>query len=512
MSILDNKTTLEFLNKIQASSAFGYKKEVLKQLYLKNKKIVKKFLNLTYSPYNVFNIKNIKDYSKLELDDRFRLHIVDTLTLLNEIENAFIIQKLTGKNGKEALKNIYFSCDASGKELLIKILNRDLDSGINTSTINKIIPNCIPVANYMGAVSFSGFDDIIKRIETIVSSFYGDVDPEYIIGMSQKKMDGLFAFLELKDKKIISRKLKEILFLNPDLRKQIVKLHNTVTKTSSFRKTDNITLHGELTIDGEEDRLAANGIFKALTTIQLKNLGLTKKEMRPYHDEFLKVFGCSVKDMQNRVRYTVWDITSDAIKRHSNLSRFLTIEKIINDADIPFIKLVENKMIYKKDGFEKLINHFEEVLKQDEEGIIFKLAGAQFENGHSVNCKKFKNIFEGSLEIIGFEKGSKKDTLGALICQSSDGKIQTQLSGIKDDLKKEIWENQEKYLGKIVDFLANDITKSSKNEHSSLMHPRFVEIRDDKTVADDYDKIELSRNSFDIVKQLLENIKQTEGK
>jgi hypothetical protein len=44
-------------------------------------------------------------------------------------------------------------------------------------------------------------------------------------------------------------------------------------------------------------------------------------------------------------------------------------------------------------------------------------------------------------------------------------------------------------MGAIMTLTCSDITKSRSNEHHALSHPRFVELRDDKTETDTLERI-----------------------
>jgi len=496
------KIMVNELNNIRNESSTGGKQSLLDKLYRTvSKPLLIRFLQYVYSPYLVYNISFPDENEISKLNTSFGLPITDIKTLLDQLEYFFIRKKLRGKAGKKALLDIYNFCDRYTKILLKMIIDRDLKIGMNVTTINKVIPNCIPEAQYMGAVGFNGFLDLINR-----SSEYVDDD---VVGIIQAKADGLFAFYDINNKTFISRRLKEILFVDKALQKQINTLKIYGQKNGYLSKKSHYTLHGELTIDGIPDRLKANGIFKALTTLELKKLE-NAKTYKKYADEFKKVFDMSDTEMRKKIRYTVWDITETNATTLLNMKRFNFLKRLINNfkdtyPDIEFFQLIEYDYIQKY-SFEKIIDFFEDQLIRGNEGAIYKVANGVFNAGHSTDCIKFKNIFDFDLKIVGFEEGKNKNTLGALVCESEDGLVKTNLSGINQKLKEEIWNNKEKFLGKIVEGEANDITKSDKNEYYSLMHPRFLTIRDDKIEADTLEKIQLSNKSFGLISTLRDNL------
>jgi len=506
----NTKHIIKLLDNIKNNSRTTQKKIILLQLYKLDKKNIIRFFQYVYSPYIIFNITYPKEEELSIMDDYFKVPVNDLGTLLDKIEDLFLIKKLRGNAGKKALIQLHDSCNQDTKLFLKMILDRDLDIGLGVRLINQVIPKCIPTADYMGAVGFNGFIDLIERVQQHVSLTH--VEEGAIIGLVQEKADGLFAFANLSTGQFISRRLKEIIFQDKKILKQVRDFRIFLEKHRYIDKKDIVTLHGELTIEGYPNRLEANGIFKALTTLALKEKE-DSKEAKKYKAEFKKVFGISDREMREKIRYTVWDLTvnKDFNNQPNNLGRFSKLKSALTAFQEmvggELIQLIETIFI-SKENVEDIIGFFKQQLKAGKEGVIFKVGYANFETGHSTNCIKFKNIFDFDLKVVGFEEGKRKDTLGALVCESSDGLVKTNLSGIDKDLKKEIWENQEKYLNIICEGEANDITKSDKNEHYSLMHPRFIAFRGDKDQADDLNKIMRSRNSFKLIHNLKEDLRK----
>ena len=58
-------------------------------------------------------------------------------------------------------------------------------------------------------------------------------------------------------------------------------------------------------------------------------------------------------------------------------------------------------------------------------------------------------------------------------------------------------------IGKIVTVRGNDIVSSESKETYSIFLPRLIELREDKTVADTYEKVLESRDSIiDLLKMI----------
>ena len=73
--------------------------------------------------------------------------------------------------------------------------------------------------------------------------------------------------------------------------------------------------------------------------------------------------------------------------------------------------------------------------------------------------------------------------LGALVCESRNGNLKVNVgSGFSEEQRKEYW--NENLVGKIVSVKYNEIINRKTDSVKSLFLPVFMEIREDKTVAD----------------------------
>jgi ATP-dependent DNA ligase len=132
---------------------------------------------------------------------------------------------------------------------------------------------------------------------------------------------------------------------------------------------------------------------------------------------------------------------------------------------------------------------FEGYLADGQEGIILKDLNGEWENKRAKHQIKFKGELECDLEIVALEEGTGKyaGKLGAMVCRSrsEDGKVLTVSvgSGFNDDHRNNFWNIRDTLVGKIVAVKYNMRIKNKLGEES-LFLPIFVEVRDDKDVAD----------------------------
>lgn len=82
--------------------------------------------------------------------------------------------------------------------------------------------------------------------------------------------------------------------------------------------------------------------------------------------------------------------------------------------------------------------------------------------------------------------------LGAIKCQSEDGLLLVDVgTGLTEENRRYFWDNQDKYLDKILTVKYNEKIKDKNKDTWSLFLPVFIEWRDlEKTIADKLEEIE----------------------
>ena len=107
----------------------------------------------------------------------------------------------------------------------------------------------------------------------------------------------------------------------------------------------------------------------------------------------------------------------------------------------------------------------------DSEGYVFK-------NGNLLDWCKWKPVKTCDLVVLDFKEGKGKylGTLGALVLGLHDGTEICNCSGMDDETRDEISENEEKYLGTVV-----EVEYQRRDSGGGLRHPRFKCFRPDKS-------------------------------
>lgn len=115
------------------------------------------------------------------------------------------------------------------------------------------------------------------------------------------------------------------------------------------------------------------------------------------------------------------------------------------------------------------------------EGIMINYNTPYLCKRHS-GILKAKRFYTMDLPIVSFEAGEGRlsDTLGKVYVEYKGNMVGVG-SGFTDELRFEIWNNQSKYLGKIIEVKYKNISKDKNTGLESLQFPVFIRFREDKT-------------------------------
>jgi ATP-dependent DNA ligase len=127
---------------------------------------------------------------------------------------------------------------------------------------------------------------------------------------------------------------------------------------------------------------------------------------------------------------------------------------------------------------------YQEQLAQGEEGIILKDPEGIWENKRVKHQVKMKAELEADLLVTGFTPGTGKyeGKIGSLEVQSADGKVKTSVGTGMSDEERSL--DFKEFVGRIVAVKYNALISDKKTGALSVFLPVFVEVREDKTVAD----------------------------
>ena len=127
---------------------------------------------------------------------------------------------------------------------------------------------------------------------------------------------------------------------------------------------------------------------------------------------------------------------------------------------------------------------YQKKLAEGEEGLVLKDPKGPWEDKRVKHQVKMKAELEADLRVTGLVPGAGKykGKIGSLMVESADGAVTSAVgTGLDDDERSY---DPKEFLGKIVTVKYNALITDKKTGQKSLFLPVFVEIRDDKTVAD----------------------------
>jgi len=399
---------------------------------------LKKVFFLALNPMINFYIRKIPEYTSQSL--------VTLNWALTEL-NRFSSRELTGNAAISHLQLVLSSLKESDACVIEKIIKRDLRCGVSEATANKIWKNLIPEYPVMLA---SGFDQ--KAVDKIKFP-----------AVVQHKLDGMRFNAIVKDGKVEfrSRNGKPIDLLG--------ELEEDFLQLFQLQAGKGVVYDGELLVKdaaGILDRKTGNGILnKAVKGT------ISKKEA---------MLVCA----------TLWDIIplDDFKKEKSSFTYKKRFYLALKDAKFtPRVGLVTSHEVNSLDEAQEI---FQSYLERGEEGIILKDLNAPWEAKRAKHQVKFKGELECDLKCVEWEKGTGKNAnrLGNLVLESADGKIRVSVgTGFTDADRDSI--KRKNVVGKIVAIKYNARIQDKNGGPESLFLPVFLEIREDKTVADSSENI-----------------------
>ena len=394
--------------------------------------VLREVVRLALDPFTNFYIRKIPSYTQ----DKHTTSLENALNGLYDLSSRTV----TGNAAIEYLRMLLSSLSVDDAKVLERVIQKDLKCGVSISTANDV------------------WHGLVTEYPVMLCSQFEQklVDKVKFPALVQTKMDGMRFNAIVRDGKVEyrSRNGKEIQLLgNLD--------------------SDFITLAGNIdcVFDGELLVASATGIMDRQT-----GNGILNKANK----------GTISEKEASLVRATIWDVIPyvsfvDTYCLTPYGTRWESLCVMVDKHKPEKVSLVDS---WEVDTYEEAKTLFEGLLADGQEGIILKDKHGEWEDKRAKHQIKFKGELECDLRIVAVEAGTGKyqGMLGAIVCESSDGVIKVNVgSGFNDDHRKSLKEKD--LLGKIVAIKYNTRTKNKAGEES-LFLPIFVEVREDKDIAD----------------------------
>ena len=406
---------------------------------------LKRAVFLALDPYTQFYQRKIPAYK----GKKTTMELSDAMVALGELSS----RRITGNAAIDYLSKLLGAVSEDDAKVLERIIEKDLNCGVQSSTANKIWKGLVSEYPCMLA---SGYEDkLIAKLN--------------FPAIAQLKMDGMRfnAIVRGESVEYRSRNGKE------------VAVNNVVLDAAFIKMGKNIGL-GDVVFDGE------------LLVVDEAGKPLDRKTGNGILNKAVK--GTITEEDKLQVRAVVWDIISlgafssgkCAVDYETRLATVVTAVDHIGANLSHMVSVVETTIV---NDLEEAQKTFKTYFDAGQEGIILKDRHGIWEDKRAKHQIKFKGELECDLKCIGWEEGTgrNKGKLGALVLQSSDAKVNVSVgTGLTDDMRSTLKEKD--VLDKIVTIKYNSRI-SNKQGEDSLFLPVFLEIRQDKTKADSSSKI-----------------------
>jgi len=505
---------LELFNRIAQESSTNKKMEILKDVDKDIEDIVKRVLNYTYdSILHTYNI-SMKNTTVPSTTEDTRINLTTALNNLDKLHS----RQYTGNDAIVFLEYIFSKLEENDKIVLTRVINRDQRLGMGRTNINKVFPDLITKQLYQRCGVYTSktkkkieFPAIINlkadgtyREVTVPSllsegdiTFHSRSGETYELPLLQQefkilqtKLQGRF-FGELTvelDDSLLSTLMQSNVFKNEEIKQEVVNNYNKGIKTlprsigNGLINSDDVP-HENVYIDLWE-YVSEEEYGKAARLKYVKNENQNrKKELLTYIEDNNLNSGKKLmqKELDKENKKRIEDVTTV----EPYIYRFNTLKETVNSLNLEHIRIIEHEYV---DTLTQATDKVQEWMGKGLEGGVLKNSSMTFKDGTNQEQLKMKLEISIELRVTGFTEGKvgtkRAETFGAIEFENDEGTIKGRTSGFSDDMLKEINQNREQYISKIIEVQCNDLTLSAGKTTYALSHPRFIEFRTDKDTTD----------------------------
>lgn len=375
---------------------------------------------------------------------------------------------LTGDAAKAAIATEFAKLDEKSAELLWRVINKDLKAGFGESSVNKVKKDFIPCFPYMrcSLPKDSNLDQwpfstgVISQIKADGMFFNGNIDKTFVNFTSRQGQP--FPSSPSFDRLAENFRIAFQGLLTEDFE------HGAQT-------------HGELLVEDPDGKVLPREIGNGML-----NKLIQGTELQPGY----------------KLTALLWDVIpmTSVVKKGKYEVPYLNRLRMLNSAvgmlhakrEESLIAVIETRVVR---SYEEAMDHYMDARRRKLEGTIVKKPSMHWKDGTSKDQVKLKQEVPVELEVFGFEEGKPGAktclTFGALKCRTLCGQLEVDVgTGFSDELRREIHEAREEWVGAIITVKGNEImvNKDGKKKHSIFL-PVYVERRLDKSQADTYEQV-----------------------
>lgn len=451
----------DFVKEINKENGRLYKLSILEKY--KEDEDIKKYLQYVYDPFLIFGIGE-KKLSKIFSSWNLQYNQIEsTYDLLN-----YLLKNNTGSDENILICQTYLNkLPAELKDLLTKIITKNLILGISGETINKAFgKNTIKTFAVQLANKFFDKPEIVEDKEFALTT----------------KIDGMRCIAMRDNNKVSfwSRQGQEITGL-VDLEQEMLK-----------KLPNNICLDGELVAISDNPDTYKQTI-KLARTKDVEKHGLKMKVFDCMTAEEFKNQYCPDDYVRRRTQLLDAFVMHDLLtytKIYEGLvdkfcSGYVAKEELINEVNKEYKYFEILPLLYKGKDTKKITEILDSEVAKGEEGIMINMCDDLYAFKRTNSLLKCKLMQTLDLEIVDYFEGDNtfKGMLGGFVVRYKDNNLIRIGSGFEKELREEIWKNPKSYIGKIIEVQYFEETKNV-NGGESLRFPIFKDFRVDKTMPD----------------------------
>lgn len=427
------------LDELKSTNSRNEKEEIL-GLYMADRHNFRRcnHLMLTFDPFVTFGItpgdialSQTTPYEDLENPEE----------AFENVANLLSSRAITGNAARDLVRNFFDKCDDEDYKFYYRILNKNLDCGVNVTTWNKVAKKVDPRF-------------VVKIFECQLAAD-GTKSEKYLYAGTkfiEGKLDGVRVLTMVHPDYRVTMHSR-----NGKLLKNFTKIQAHIQEiVNQYSEND----FNGVVFDGEVMSSSFNDLMKQVH----------RKENVQADDSVLHLF-----DIIPLPEFQSGESTDDLRTRKKYLEFW---ESEFNKGLIRVVGYEEVNMETELDNFNKINRR---AIAEGLEGIMVKDPNAKYTLKRTRDWLKVKPVIEATLQVVGYEEGTGKceGMLGALLCEGEDFgyKIKARVgSGFSDRQREEFWKSRDSIVGHSIEVRADIVSKNQNGGHS-LRFPRFKTFR-----------------------------------
>lgn len=425
------QTLVTTLENLKATSKISDKTIILEAV---EDPTIKRVLNFLGDPNQVIGLSTKKIQKEVE-------HVAHDLTLPELLD--FLLEHNTGTENEIGMVQYFINqYDAHTKDVLAQVIGKSWTTTVGASLLNKVFgAGFIPVFEVQLAYPYdkkiNGYKDGTVFVVT-------------------QKLDGFRAVVEVKDGKVISVKTRKGKVIDG-----LTQLRNDFENVLDA-SLGHFIFDGELLLEDPENKWTSGERFQ-------------KTGQMISADGECQGLGYHIFDALPYAEFVAGKSKLPYIDRRKNYLETFTVGEFVRP--VPVLGTAD------KAGIPAWSDY---ATAQGFEGVMLNDPHAKYEAKRTKGLLKVKKMHTADLLVVGFEEaidGKNRGGLKSLIVQLDEDNTFNVSSGLTEEQREHIWNNQDEYLGKIIEIKFFEET-TNKNGGRSLRFPVVLGFRDDKTAED----------------------------